>query len=298
MINQIDLRLLRSFITLAKAGGYVKAAKVLNISQSALSQQMRDLSLALGKNIFEKTGRRSALTLFGKELLLQIEPMVGNLDEKLLTLKSGSKKLIGSLGIGATNTYLKAIVIPACMEIFEENLDLKISLKAESAKNLIDDLNAGVIDLGILPDEYQTQNLDHQFLFREKFSLIGKSSQLKKFPNKVTLKMIEQEELVLLNKHFLMRQKIDFQSNKDKVSLRNRLDVSSMDDLIEIVKTGKALAIGSPIACYGEKGLGVREIMGDHLSRDATIYWRKGVHQTIVMKNFIQQIIEKSKVFV
>lgn len=50
--NRIDLRLLRSFIVLAKSTGYVKAAEILNLSQSALSQQMRDLTNVLGQNIF------------------------------------------------------------------------------------------------------------------------------------------------------------------------------------------------------------------------------------------------------
>ncbi len=297
MINQIDLRLLRSFIVLAKSAGYVKAAETLNVSQSALSQQMRDLTIALGQSIFEKTGRKSVLTSFGKELLNRVEPIVGNLDEALLMLKNNSSKSVGVLNIGATNTYLKAIAIPVCMDMFTNNPELKITLNAGSAQNLIDALNEGVIDLGILPDNYQTQNLQHQFLFREHFSLIGKKIKLKKFPNKINLKMLEKEELVLLNKNFLMRQKIDFQCKSDGVSLKNRLEVSSMDDLIEIVKTGKILAIGSSIACHGEKDLVGLEIEGDHLSRDATIYWRKGAHQTTAMKSFIESAIKKSNTF-
>lgn len=295
--NRIDLRLLRSFIVLAKSTGYVKAAEILNLSQSALSQQMSDLTDALGQNIFEKIGRKSVLTSFGKDLLSQVEPIVGNLDEVLLTLRNNSNKAAGVLNIGATNAYLKALVIPACIDLFLTNPEIKITLKAGSAKNLIDDLNEGGIDIGILPDDYKTQNLQHQFLFREHFSVIGKIKNLKKFSNKINLKMIEEEELALLNKNFLMRQKIDFQCKSDGVSLNARLEVSSMDDLIQIAKTGKLIVIGSPVACYGEQDLVSLEIEGNHLSRDATIYWRQGAHQTIAMKNFIQLVIEKANHF-
>lgn len=55
-INQIDLRLLRSFIAVARAGTFVKASQVLNITQSALSQQMKELSNHLDLPIFEKRG--------------------------------------------------------------------------------------------------------------------------------------------------------------------------------------------------------------------------------------------------
>ena len=69
----IDLRLLRSFLTLSKAGSYVRAAQTLHISQPALSQQMADLSNALGVTLFEKVGRRSMLTETGRGLARGLE---------------------------------------------------------------------------------------------------------------------------------------------------------------------------------------------------------------------------------
>jgi len=61
-LSGIDLRLLRGFLVLSKASSYVRAAQMLHISQPELSQQMADLSAALGITLFEKVGRRSMLT--------------------------------------------------------------------------------------------------------------------------------------------------------------------------------------------------------------------------------------------
>ena len=93
-----------------------------------------------------------------------MEPLVGNLDETLLTLKNSSNSLVGQLNIGATNTYLKSIALPACLHIFDNYPGLRINLREASAKDLVNELNEGSLDLALLPDEYQTENLNHQFL--------------------------------------------------------------------------------------------------------------------------------------
>ena len=56
-IKQIDLRLLRSFLTVARTGNFVRASEALNITQSALSQQMKELAGHLDQALFEKRGR-------------------------------------------------------------------------------------------------------------------------------------------------------------------------------------------------------------------------------------------------
>jgi len=55
-LKQIDLRLLRSFIATARAGNFVKASQILHITQSALSQQMKELAGHLALPLFEKKG--------------------------------------------------------------------------------------------------------------------------------------------------------------------------------------------------------------------------------------------------
>jgi LysR family cyn operon transcriptional activator len=288
----INLKVLRSFLILANSSSYIKAAESLNITQSALSQQMQELAHILGSPIFERVGRKSTLSKFGIELLKKVEPLVGNLDETLLTLKNSSNSLVGQLNIGATNTYLKSIALPACLHIFDNYPGLRINLREASAKDLVNELNEGSLDLALLPDEYQTENLNHRFLFKEQFCVIGLPSKIAQFPQKVNLKTLEPYEVALLNKNFLMRQKIDFQCKREGVILKNRLELSSMADLIDVVKAGRVIAIGSSIACHGQKSLEAKIIIGEHLSREATLYWRDGVHQTSAMKVFQKATVD------
>ena len=108
----------------------------------------------------------------------------------------------------------------------------------------------------------------------------------------MNLKTLEPYDVALLNKNFLMRQKIDFQCKREGVILKNRIELSSMGDLIDVVKTGRVIAIGSSIACHGHKSLEAKIITGEHLSREATLYWRDGVHQTSAMKVFQKATVD------
>lgn len=63
-----DLRRLRHFITVAEAGGFTRAAEQLHLSQQALSSSIRQLEKELAVTLFEREGRRVALTPAGRQL--------------------------------------------------------------------------------------------------------------------------------------------------------------------------------------------------------------------------------------
>ena len=65
----MDLRHLRYFIAVADAGGVSRAANRLNISQPAISRQIRDLETELGISLFDRRGGRLVLTAEGEDLL-------------------------------------------------------------------------------------------------------------------------------------------------------------------------------------------------------------------------------------
>jgi LysR family transcriptional regulator, cyn operon transcriptional activator len=67
----IDLRSLKFFVEVANQLHMSHAAVALHISQPALSRQIQGLELALGLNLFDRSGKRLALTDAGDDLLLR-----------------------------------------------------------------------------------------------------------------------------------------------------------------------------------------------------------------------------------
>jgi len=98
---------LRQFIALAKAGSFVKAADALHMTQPALSRSIKALEEELGKQLFDRVGKRIELNSFGQEILkrshtlMEFAQQLKDCGRSLSALDSGRIRLGLSSGPGA-----------------------------------------------------------------------------------------------------------------------------------------------------------------------------------------------------
>jgi LysR family cyn operon transcriptional activator len=272
----IELRLLRGFAAIARTQDFVEAAQQMHITQSALSQQMKELAERLGLTLFERHGRRSIITEAGRDLIQRIIPLIEQLDETLLRSSSATKGVTGCLRVGATQTYLRAIALPAALALIDLHPDLQIDMRQLPAQRLLADVLDGEIDVALFPDTGPHNNLVQTPLLTERLVAIGTAAILAKLGRSVHLKSLEDYPIVVLNRQFLMRQNIDRQLRYDKVELDVRLELSSIDDVIVAATHGHLIAIGTQLACHGHPLLKFKPLEGKFLSRSAGLYWRRG----------------------
>jgi len=69
MPRNLDIAAVRSFVTVAEMGGITRAATQLNLTQSAVSLQMKRLEETFGRPLFERSGRGVTLTAYGEQLV-------------------------------------------------------------------------------------------------------------------------------------------------------------------------------------------------------------------------------------
>ncbi|MDZ4089190.1 MAG: LysR family transcriptional regulator [Tabrizicola sp.] len=86
MPRNLDLASLRSFVTVADVGGVTRAAGYLNLTQSAVSMQIKRLEEALGMTLFLRAARKLALSPEGEQLLSYGKRMLALNDEALSQL--------------------------------------------------------------------------------------------------------------------------------------------------------------------------------------------------------------------
>jgi len=105
-LSNFSLQGLRIFSYVASLGSVAEAARVLGLTQPAVSLQIHNLENQLGFALFERQGRRNVLSSKGQSLLQQLLPQLENLEQTLILARNSDKKtrqdlLIGSLeGIG------------------------------------------------------------------------------------------------------------------------------------------------------------------------------------------------------
>jgi DNA-binding transcriptional LysR family regulator len=98
----IDLRRLRTFLTVADCGAVLRAARLLHITQPALSRRIRGLEQELGFSLFERVGRRLVLTVPGELFLEECRDLLahaGTVAERAEALRRGD---VRELRVGAS----------------------------------------------------------------------------------------------------------------------------------------------------------------------------------------------------
>src|SRR5215472_476490 len=98
----MDLKRLRTFVTVAEQGTVSSASERLRITQPALSRQLQDLQAEFGVQLFDQVGRRLRLTTEGAELLPTCRTLLRQADDVLEHARSLADGESGELRVGAT----------------------------------------------------------------------------------------------------------------------------------------------------------------------------------------------------
>jgi LysR family cyn operon transcriptional activator len=147
----MDLRELRAFMTIADLGSFARAADRLNVSQPALSRQIRALEERLGVLLFDRIGRRVQLTAEGEDLLLRTRNLLADaaaLHERAHALK-GSKA--GILRVGATTQVIENLLAGFLQRYRRDNPGIEVHLVEDGGARLPKRLEQGEVHLAIMP---------------------------------------------------------------------------------------------------------------------------------------------------
>src|SRR5215216_3993205 len=158
----MDLRRLRTFVTVADAGGFARASGKLPLTQPAASRQILALERELGIALFDRVGRRIALTFEGEDLLRLSRRLLedaASLGERARAFKTGDA---GALRVGAPTQVIENLLAPFVVAYQRRHPGVEIHLLEAAAARLQHHLDHGEVHLGIMPsdhDPYQGQIL-------------------------------------------------------------------------------------------------------------------------------------------
>ncbi len=137
---------LRYFHAIANRGSLTGAAKMLNISQSALSIQLRKLEESLGCALFAREHKALSLTEEGRMVLDYADTIFRTGDELLATLQNRGGRYRNVLRVGAVATLSRNFQLDFLREALNGQ-DLEVVLHSASLRELLNALNAHTLDL-------------------------------------------------------------------------------------------------------------------------------------------------------
>lgn len=152
-------RELEVFRAVMLTGSTSQASKMLDVSQPAISQQLKKLEQRYEIELFERNRGRLIPTREALALMEEVEAFFSGLviiDHKLRSLKQGFKR---GLKI-AVHPAFGNFVVPTCIARFRQDHDIPISLEVASSANVYQRVHSGEIDFGIIANEIETKDCE------------------------------------------------------------------------------------------------------------------------------------------
>ncbi|AYH43939.1 LysR family transcriptional regulator [Azoarcus sp. DN11] len=169
----MDIRHLRTFVTVARMGSVTKAAEALHITQPAVSGQLKSLEEALELKLLSRTTSSVALTQAGQDLLLQAERALDAFGDFLHHAKARRGQVSGQLRIGvAMYDPVMLRVGPLMRRATEEYPGLRVDMQVGRISWFHDALRSSEIDGAISVCRTAMPGIDELVLREMVFELV------------------------------------------------------------------------------------------------------------------------------
>jgi LysR family hydrogen peroxide-inducible transcriptional activator len=249
----ISIRQMRYFDALASTGHFGKAAKLVNVSQPALSAQIAEMERLLDARLVERNRSGMFLTREGEELLPDIRDILQRVDRLQAKLKAGRGPLKGRLRLGIIPTvapYLVPVLIP---EVRSRYPDLNLELKELLTDDCLDDLRHGKLDCAIVALPIEAQDFESTPLFEDRFLIASAEDESTILLSPMTQDRVDVERLLLLQEgHCLRDQALAVCGTAAGRRVAN-YGATSMATLLQMVSHGMGITLIPEISVRDER---------------------------------------------
>ena len=242
----VRLELYRVFLEVAKQGNISAAAQNLFISQSAVSQSVKQLEEQLQVRLFSRSTRGVSLTSEGKLLLEYVSHALGLLQSGEEKIAASRQLLTGELIIGASDTVTKTYLLSRLEAFHKDYPDIRIRILNGTTSMVLDYLHAGQVDIAFAseaPDEtvYSVRHcVDTHTIF------VAAPDYLE-FDKVYTMEEIAALPLILLERKASSRVYVERYFQEHGVQIHPEIELGSHNLLISLA------CIGLGVACVTEE---------------------------------------------
>jgi len=241
----LNYELYKIFHQVALHLSFSKAADNLFISQSAVSQNIKNLEAELQTKLFIRSTKNVKLTEAGKTLFDHIEPACNLIENGEKSIKEINALKKGEIHIGANDTISKDYLLPYLSKFHQLYPNIQIKITNRTSSTCISLLMQNKVDFIIsnLPNPKITKqmNVDEIFAFNDIFIANKEFNELKN--DNVTLKKLKEYPLLMLESKTTTRQFFENTLNKAEIKIEAAVELGSVDLLIEMTKIGLGISL-------------------------------------------------------
>ncbi len=241
----IETSQLQTLVAVTRAKSFSKAAEDLNVTQSAISQSIKNLESKLELKIFKRSGKNVVLTPEGDKLYQFASQFLSEMRETLAEISDDKKSMRGKVRIGTLTGIGKSWLAHEIVLHAKENPDLMLSVQMGSHQELLSDFENNLIDILVLPEDDVPLHGEKEFFLEERSTLVyPKNHPDFKINQNLSLSQLESLPAVLFDHDdhlFLKWCRTKFKSVPKK--LNTKFIVNSHGHMLQAVYEGLGVAV-------------------------------------------------------
>lgn len=233
-----SIRQLEYFVAVAHTGNIGRAARSLDVTQPAVSRQLQELEDGLGLLLFERTSRGMRLTGSGERMLVRAQALLRDARELVAEANVLGEETKGTLKIGAIPTAAPYLLDGLLKLLRERHPGLRFELSELQTETLVQRIDEGVIDVGLVALPLDHDNLMVEAVLREPFVFVAEADHplLQRTP--VLTDMLRDMDLLLLEDGHCFRDQaldlcLDAGARADMT-----IEAASIGTLVRLVEAG------------------------------------------------------------
>ena len=301
----MEIRQLRAFLAISEAKTFTAGARRVNVTQAAISMQIRQLEEEVGLPLFTRTPRRVIMTEAGEYLLERARRIMREHDSALAEIAEVAGAEHGRLRIGSASAMFATRQLPMILQKLKAKFQsAEISVTSGTSQTLVEKIMHGEVDIAFVSLPVESTNVTIDPLFSDEIVAIAHPKHPLAKDKFISAATLAGEHLILGEKGGNTRRMIDEFFDAANVRPNIMMELSRQEAVNQMVENNMGVGIAGAKTVADE----IREgrlvswlIEGAEIKWDLGLARLRGGYYSPISKEFVrlcrESFVEREKEF-
>lgn len=290
----MELKQIRYFLQIAETSSFSEASRQLCVSQSTVSQQIKQLEDELGAELFVRDSHSVKLSDYGIQFLPYAKNIAEDVRSGVARIKDVSGLSVGTINIGATYTFCP-LLGKTIEEFMKEHKGISIKLTCASMEELMQMLEDGELDtvLSYRPSRH-FDNIESHILFNSNLCVTARRDHPLAGKDKVRLVDLEKFPMALPSRGLQARNEFDRLLFGQNYRFDVRLEVNDLNMLLDLVSRTDMITFLSAATVKDNPEFCTIDIDHNETEMVGSYHLLKGQYIKVATRAFLKSLIENN----
>jgi DNA-binding transcriptional LysR family regulator len=288
----MEIRQLKAFLAIAEAKTFTAGARRVNVTQAAISMQIRQLEDEVGLPLFTRTPRRVILTEAGEYLLERARKILREHDSALAEIAEVAGAEYGRLRIGSASGTFAMQQLPEIMQHLKEKFpNSELSVVSGTSQRLVDRIMHGEVDTAFVSLPVDNSNITTESLFSDEIVAIAHPDHPLANEKFISAATLAGEKLILGERGGNTRRMVDEFFAAANVKPNITMELSRQEAINQMVENalGVGLAGAKTVAREIREGRLISWLIeGAEIKWELGLARLRGGHYSPIAKEFVK----------